>query len=403
MTTYYILIDLSPSERAIYLELVQFLAATDFVIVRTNDKAGDRNRQIHDVVHGSGDGKPALFMRASHFSFGGYLGEANDETDDGAGPAKLLQEIIHARDGEYKELVARFKKLLRKTYWLHEQVELELEEGQAPCKQYVGVSERIQAHDFGDLNTTKALSKLVREAPIAYREDDWRFYYRPSGSKAKDGDSLPEYPTGNNTTHGVTHVTRMQFELRTAATELNKVTVQLVKQARSRRFVNNIAIIQADEALVCSHCSRGGLQAADVKLMAQCGHLLAAACSVQNDCPVNGCNAHNRDYQKMIGSSFGESTSDTCSAHGSKLDTMIQICKRIKFLEEFGLIFVQHEQSTASLKKALKAGGIAYADLSKESTASNVLENFQNRKAKKGEELATVLILNIGDANASGR
>jgi hypothetical protein len=396
MTTHYHLVDLSPSERAIYLELVQFLAATDFVIVRTNDKAGDRNKQIHDVVHGSGDGKPALFMRASHFTFGGYLGKEN--------PAKLLQHIIRARDNEYKESVAKFKKLLRKTYWLHRQVELELEEGQAPCKQYVGVSERIQGHDFGDLDTTKALSKLIREAPIAYRDDDWRFDYRPSGSKVKEGvSSLPEYPTGNNTTHGVTHVTRMQFELRTAATELNKATVQLVKQARSLRFVKTIAKIQANKAQVCSHCSRGELQVADVKLMAQCGHLLAKTCSIQNDCPVNGCNAYNRDYQKMIGSSFGETAGDFCSAHGSKLDAVLRTCKRIKSLKEFGLIFVQYEQSTAALEKALTDKKIAYADLRKESTASNVLENFQNRKAKKGEEQATVLILNIGDANASGR
>src|SRR3984957_18161627 len=70
------LVDFSASERAIYLELLQFLAATDFVYKRGKSAKGDRDDQIQQVVSKSGDGKPALFLRASHFTF---LGAQNTE------------------------------------------------------------------------------------------------------------------------------------------------------------------------------------------------------------------------------------------------------------------------------------------------------------------------------------
>jgi hypothetical protein len=105
----------------------------------------------------------------------------------------------------------------------------------------------------------------------------------------------------------------------------------------------------------------------------------------------------------MAGSTFGQASADSCSAHGSKLDAVVTLTKDIEAKEEYGLIFCQHHESTDKLAEALTVAGISYADLRKEATSSDVLEAFQNETEQKHGAKARVMILNIGDANASGR
>ncbi|KAE9378131.1 hypothetical protein N431DRAFT_328897 [Stipitochalara longipes BDJ] len=394
MKEHFCLIDQSPSEKAIYLELLQHLAATDFMIVRNNDRTGDRAKQIRDVVHGSGDGKPALFMRASHFTVDNY------ETED---VASLLQAVILSRDKEVNRLKVDFQIQLKKTYWLDVEVDREhREEGKLACDYYIKLRDRIIDNNLGDLESAKFASELLKKAPKKYHQDDWKAFYRPLGSKANEDHPMPEYPSGDNDTHGVAHITRMAFELRTAATHLNKIMIRFVKEKRSLRFVRNIAAIQGASNLSCAHCGVTDLDPANVLLMTECGHLLASTCAMSNDCPVNGCSAYNRAYQKMNGSEFGSTTSDSCSTHGTKLDAIVELIKTFEAKNEFGLIFCQYHQTTDKLEDALKSAGVPYADLRKEATSSKVLEAFQNGTTGKGKKKARVMILNIGDANASG-
>jgi SNF2 family DNA or RNA helicase len=395
-TTHYSLVDQSPSEQAIYLELVQHLAATDFIIVRINPSEGDRAKQIQDVASGSGDGKPALFMRASHFTF-----EADKENKSAS---DLCKAIMENREAERDETLASIERELKRTYWLHVRVDLDRKDGEPPCHHFTSFRNRISTNQLGDLPTTKRLSEAIVRAVKGYNQNDWKIYYRAVGSKIDDK-NLPEYPTGQNASHGVTHVTRMAFELRTWATRITKFTTRLVRQERSLRFIENVRHVQCGDPLSCSHCGISNLQPADVKVMAQCGHLLAVNCCSGNDCPVNGCNAFNREYQKIIGSGFGQAKFDSCSKHGSKMDAVLELIQQIiEDKNEKVLVFIQHKQSTDKLEAALTAAGIAYSDLRKETTSSDVLDSFQRSNApKNGRKPSKVLILNIGDANASGR
>ena len=391
------LIDQSPSEVAIYVELLQHVAATDFQMVRTSNKTGDRAKHINSIVHGTGDAKPALFMRASHFTVDGYKIQ---------GAADALQTVIANRNEESNDLKASFERQLKKTYWLHVQVDREHREEQMPaCDYYTGLVERFEGEDnnIGDLESANFARTLIKKAPAQYKQDDWRLFYRPLGSPADGANPLPEYPDGYNQTHGVAHITKKAFELRTAVTQLNKLMVQFVRQKRSLRFVRYMAAIQGPHNLSCAHCGIQNLQPANGKLMADCGHYLCSTCAKSDECPVDGCTGHNRAYQKLNGLMFGSTASDSCSSHGTKMDAIVKLIKTFVAKKELGLIFCQYNETTDQLVEALKAAGIPYADLRKEATSAKILEHFQNRTAPKGQKVAVVLLLNIGDANASGR
>jgi SNF2 family DNA or RNA helicase len=376
--------------------LVQHLAPTEFIIVRINAFEGDRAKHIQDVASGSGDGKPALFMRASHFTF--------DESED---TSDLCKAIVDHRIQEHKASLENFKYQLKRTYWLHIRVNSDKQDGDRHCHHFTSFEDRIHKNHLGDKPTTDTVQAAIEAAKKAYREDDWKEYYRPAGKALSDKDTkpLPEYPTGLNNSHGVTHVTRMAFELRTWASKLSKLTTLIVHQERSLRFIQNVRLVQCGGLLTCSHCGASNLKPNDVKVMAQCGHLLAVTCCSGNDCPVIGCKAFNREYQKLAGSGFGQAKFDSCSSHGSKMDAVLELIQHIvEDKDEKVLVFVQHKQSTDKLEATLKDAGIVYSDLRNETTSSDVLNSYQTGKASKnGAKPSKVLILNIGDANASGR
>ncbi len=400
-TIHYRLVDQSPSEKAIYLELLQHLAATDFMIVRTNPNEGDRVKQIHDVASGFGDGKPALFMRASHFTFDND--EKGTEEDNLSG---LCMAIMKAREKELDDSLKYFKEQLKRTYWLHKRVNSDKKVEGEPYDHFTGFQNRINNNHLGDLPTTETISKAIDTAMMSYRADDWRKYYRPAKTKitGRDTNPLPEYPTGWNTSHGVNNVPSMVFELRTWVSKISRQAILIARQKRSLRFIQNVRRVQCGETLTCSHCGDANLQPSDVKVMAQCGHLLAICCCSGNDCPVRGCAAFNREYQKLAGSDLGQAKFDTCSSHGSKMDAVIELIQDIiEHKHEKVLVFVQHMQSTTKLENALEGADIVFKNLRNETTSSEDLNSFQTGKASRNGMTPNVLILNIGDANASGR
>jgi hypothetical protein len=381
------LVDFSASERAIYLELLQFLAATDFVYQRGKPAKGDRDDQIQQVISKSGDAKPALFLRASHFTF---LGAQNTE--------QLCDMIVARRRDQVQAAVDEFELHLKQTYWLHRQV--------PDCKRFDNFKSRVTTRKLGDLQVCQSLKKSLAKAAQKYRKGDWRQFYRKPGTDVeKVKNSLPAYPEGKNNTHGVYHIPQMEFELRTWVTKLNSDIEEIINQKRALRFFQNILSFQRITSFVCAHCGISGLKPGEVKVMGQCGHLLGLECCEDNDCPVSGCSAYNRDYQKLNGFSLVQSSSQWCSEHGSKIDAII---KKIQWIidvkDEKALIFAQWTQSTDKLEEALVAAKIPFSDLRREQTSSKILQHFQNgTPTSVGGKVAKVLIMNIGDANASGR
>lgn len=398
--------DLSASELAMYLELLQHLAATDFVLKRaTSSKKSsekpfknDRADQIEEVVTGTGDAKPALFLRASQFTF---LGVQEDISD-------LCDGIMKLRKKQYKAWLTTFDDHLRRTFWLYKRVEIERKSGEAPCTKFPSFENRVRGHKFGDQDVSKALESRLEQAPGNYREEDWGLWYRKPGTKIKadDPNPLPELPTGQNTSHGVTHITRMAFELRTWVTKLNTLIEEIIKQRRALRFFENILYIQRNNIFACAHCGTTGLPATEVKVMGGCGHLLAKECCSGDDvCPVLRCGSFNREYQKLVGSDLGQAGSEQCSKYGSKMDAIRNLIEGItQTSDDKILVSVQFSQSTIKLEEALEAAHIPFSDLRKETTSSKVLQSFQNGTSPcKGGQPSRVLIMNIGDANASGR
>ena len=383
------LVDLSPSERAIYLELLQFLAATEFILKRGKSAKGDRSDQIQEVVPSSGDGKPALFLRASQFTFPGVRDTS-----------ELCDMIVVRRKHELQAYSDQFKKNLKQTIWLHKQ--------DPECSRFRKFTARVESHKLGDVEVSKQLEQYISKALARYHKDDWQKFYRKKGTnieKCKEADTLPEYPTNEKATGGHSHLTRVASENRTIISKLNNVVEEIINQTRALRFFENILLIQRGAELVCARCGVTDLTPAIVKVMGQCGHLLGLECCKDNDCPVSGCSAYNREYQKLHGSTLVGSRLQWCSEHGSKIDEIIKLVRSIvNEKKEKDLIFAQWSESTDKLEEALVAAKVPFSDLRKEATSSKTLQHFQNgTPPKKGAKVSEVLIMNIGDANASGR
>jgi hypothetical protein len=378
-------VDLSPSERAINLELVQFLAATNFELKRKKAVEGHRGNQIQEVLPSSGDGKIALFLRASHFTF--------MNVDD---PSKLCDAIVKCRRSEYADSLEVFTKRVKQTVWLHKQV--------AACDRFSKFISRVKEHKLGDREVSRALEKIIATGLAEYHEDDWKEFYREENTDiTKVKDPLPEKPSKDqNTTHGVSHLTREQFELRTVISKLNSDVEETLHQKRSLRFFKHILSLQKDE-FNCSACGIS-LNVAQVHVMGHCGHLLGEECCSSSDCPVSGCSGYNREYQKLSALSLIKSHSEECSEYGSKIDSIIELITWIKDVKnELTLVFAHWSESTDQLQAALTKHNIPFSDLRKEATSSKTLQHFQNQTAPKGKRVSKVLIMNIGDANASGR
>jgi len=400
------LVDLSASELAIYLELLQHLAATDFVLKRAKSSKkssekpfkNDRADQIDEVITSTGDAIPALFLRASHFTSQPPPENVSD----------FCYVIMRLRKMQYEAWLTIFDDDLRRAFWLYKCVEIERKSGEAPCNKFPNFEKRVREHKLGDPDVSKDLESRLEKAPGKYHKEDWRRWYRKPGTKIKASDlnPLPLLPTGQNTSHGVTHITRMAFELRTWVTKLNTVVEEITKQKRALRFFENILYIQRNNIFACAHCGTTGLSATEVRVMGGCGHLLAKECCSGDDvCPVLCCGSFNREYQKLAGSDLGQVGSEQCSKYGSKMDAIRNLIEGItQTSDDKILVFVQFSQSTIKLEEALETAQIPFSDLRKETTSSKVLQSFQNGTSPcKGGQPSRVLIMNIGDANASGR
>ncbi len=385
--THICLVDLSPSERAIYLELLQFLAATDFILKRAKSAKGDRSDQIQEVVPSSGDGKPALFLRASQFTFPGVKDTS-----------ELCDKIIVRREDELQAHSDQFRTNLKQTIWLHKQ--------EPECSRFEKFIARVESHKLGDIEVSKQVEQHILKAKARYHKDDWQQFYRKKGTDiAKCKSTLPEYPTSEKATGGHSHLTRVASDIRTLIGRLSNDVEEIINQTRALRFFQNILLVQRGVKLVCARCGIARVTPVEVKVMGQCGHLLGLECCKDNDCPVSGCHAYNREYQKLHGSTLVGSRLQRDSNHGSKIDEIVKLVRSIvNEQKEKVLVFAQWSESTNKLEEALVAAEIPFSDLRKQATSSKMLQHFQNgTPPKKGAKVSQVLIMNIGDANASGR
>ena len=152
------------------------MAATDFIIQKAGSTRGDRVDQIDEVIAKGGDGKPALFLRASHFTFLGaqYTSSVSDE-------------IVRCRKDEYDQFVEGLVKHLRQTYWL-------CKKEQAGSPSYALWSKwkaTFEEGNSGDAEVDQQVINLVQNTMRNYNYEQWTEFYRPEGTMKFD-DALRE-------------------------------------------------------------------------------------------------------------------------------------------------------------------------------------------------------------------
>lgn len=398
------LVDLTASEKAIFLELMQRLAAANFENRRTRHTDSNMDNLIDEALAGCADVIQALLLRASYFEISG-----NKKNGTAFSACQL---IVEQRQKEYVRLRDDLIEELQKAEWLNRQKTQQ-------CDQLDNWKKRVASNHYGDGESTSEVVRLINRVEEEYHEDDWVYFYREKETdKNKDGNGmlLPLRPEGWSESTSTKHLKKKVAALRVATTELSRKADGFVNHIRSLRFFQALRAIQLHGTggmLICSKCSSSIARPDQATLLTKCGHLVCnTTCHQANNesCPVPTCHALNRSYQKIPGQELGHDDSHSGKvSNGSKIDEIVELFKDLPEGEKV-LLFIQFDNLHEKVKDALERADIHYADLNSGSGAAKAttLTKFQDDKVTKTKtdgslRKANVLILNIGDASASGR
>lgn len=432
---------LPAAERAIYLELQQLLAASDFKMVKgMKSLENDRMKRIRELLGQSDSVGEALMKCASHFTL--------DELHDGLNNAPdACAVIVNIRKMQLKSLEVDMANTLKQAEWL----QLTCRD---PCDQYIGVERQVDSNHFGDVDACEEIKEMMKDAFKNRDEDDWELFYmtleqredfakaeakskaaapaarkrkrassesEATSSGAEQGDPvklLPLLPKGRNGNVEYAH-----SALRDVTNTLRKMIVEYVSRKRCLRFFDCVRTLQKhytdlrvrDEpaaGCACSKCGRTGVSPEEISILSQCGHTACDAChkkheetfynnlAVKEECLVQGCNAINKEWQVIRAPELGVEDDGTRQGrhYGKKIEDIVDLMQKIPADEQV-LLFVQFTDLLDKIVGAFKDKGISYLALNK-GDPSKTLTKFQTQT---DDEKSKVLILNIGDASAAGR
>ncbi|KFY42226.1 hypothetical protein V495_04619 [Pseudogymnoascus sp. VKM F-4514 (FW-929)] len=435
---------LPAAERAIYLELQQLLAASDFKMTKgKRAMENDRMKRIRELLGQSDSVGEALMKCASHFTL--------DELHDGLNNAPdACAVIVGIRNKQLDALEIDLNKTLRQAEYLH----LSCEE---PCDQYVSLKRQVESNHYGDVDACNAIFMAMNEAEKLSSHDDWEEFYMTQeerdivlaaearakpGQKSKakatkkrkrdDSESdgivstdgpddsqklLPLLPYGRNGNVEYAHTA-----LRDVTNILRKMVIEYVSRKRCLRFFDYVRNLQkhytnlrfgneAGAGCTCSKCEKTGLSPEEISILSQCGHTACDSCranhekmfynnlAAKEECLVAGCSAINKQWQVIKAPELGVEDDSTRKGrhYGKKIEDIISLVKNIPDTEQV-LLFVQFTDLLDKIVGAFKDKRITYLSLDKGDPAKT-LTKFQT---ETGKEKSKVLILNIGDASAAG-
>ncbi len=404
-----IAIQQTPSEFAIYMELVDHVLSNEFQNNPIRSGGDDKAKQIKDVTDDSEDGKIALFLRASSF---GNIEEDDDKQKPAQNASDMCHKIAALRDAEYAETLQDFEHEYKKAYWLS----IQTQSNGDPCNQFKNWKDRAQGDRYGDHETSVDIRRVICMVESKYAFEDWKlFYHKPQDNARGDAEHksrsrLPVYPEGMTDTHGKTHLSRVVADLRSSTSRLNKTCEQLVIRTRSLRVFRSVRAIQGTLSMSCSMCCKVS-STASLTLLGRCGHVICTRCKVSSVCGVSvqgdKCMAVVAEHQRIPCASLRSQTAtDRNTVYGSKIDYVVALIKNkitdheIKDDEKV-LLFVQHQQTQQKLEEAFDNAKISWTNLNNKISASTNLKQFQNDTGKM--TFTKVLIMNTGDESAAGR
>ena len=305
-----------------------------------------------------------MLIRASYLSL---LGAIRSNPQDAWTAFNAVWEV---RQTQFDALLKEWSRLLDIAVWLHHQPENRSSNG------LCSYLEDVQKNSLGDSDLTTECLTLANKAINEYHPGNVAEFNYGTSNRSKAFEQV-------------------KFDL-------SKVSLDLVEYKRALRFFDSIHRITQFPAQ-CDCCKMVFTRASQFVVLSSCGHLLCTAtCSLAlgGDCPTPRCSDHYQNHQMIPGQRLvGDLVEKGYSDKGEKLRQVVDLVRQIPETDQV-LVFVQSSLLHQKVVEAFKESGISVSDLKTTASLSTTLTAFQKMKGKK---MIKVLVLNIGDASASGR
>ena len=169
-----ILIQQSPAETAIYLELCKQLMTYNHLGRRGGRKGirSDQEDRLDEVIGSSKTSEEALLKRCSSLALQGRW-------HNGVPEALTCSSLIETRLKQLEGLKEELMKDFRQAAWVYCACDLRHEK-------FHKFIESIKAHDFGDKTVTENLYQLIKSAILTSQADDWKLFFADPAQVAED-------------------------------------------------------------------------------------------------------------------------------------------------------------------------------------------------------------------------
>lgn len=433
-----VLIEQSPAERAIYLELYKQLMAQNRQLRRRGQGqfGNDQIERLDEIIGSSGSPEEALLKRCSSLALQGRW-------DDGKPEAVTCKTLLGIREKQLGGLVDDILKKFKMAAWIYCGCDLKYEAFQ----KFV---ESLIRHDFGDSTVTGKAYPLLKNAVFTSKHENWKLFFSEprqeetseeqndiesqntepdlkddQANEGGDEEAIEEPPkSAKNKNTGRKKTTKpalakpepsvlpprprkiYEYELllRETTSTLRNLIVEWVLRERALRFLRTVRLIQTETKIPeCAGCESnpGSLEA--INVLGSCGHALCGTCAwgaiQREECAVDGCHGSGKRFNVIKASTLGHDGEDKSATFGGrKLDKLVEIIRTIP-KDERALLFIHFPDLMQVTSKALELAGIKHTVISPTDRRSAAkVEQFQ--KASFGDN--RVLILNLGGEMAAG-
>ncbi|KAL2800195.1 hypothetical protein BJX66DRAFT_350936 [Aspergillus keveii] len=413
-TEHIILVEQSPAEKVVYLELYKQLMTYNRQLRRSGGRGrfgSDQADRLDEIIESSSTAEEALLKRCTSLALQGRW------DGDGQPEAVTCQSLINVRLEQLAKLKDEFRNRVKLAAWVYNACDVSYEK-------FHKFIESVVRHDFGDMLVTEEAYPIIKDAIFTSHCDDWKLFFASpyeqtnvdiEGNDAEETNTNQAKKKPKDTLPLPTKPTRVgEFEpmLREVTTTIRNLIVEWVLRERALRFLGTALQVQTGPQKIfpCHRCQGRPVSLAKMNILGSCGHALCSNCTPmtteKEECAVMGCRGSGKKFNVINAMTFspndldGDRNMDKSSRYGgTKLDALVHIIRNRVPVDERVLLFIQFLDLMEIASKALDLAGIKHITIfSTDRKSTQKIEQFQ--KTSFGEN--KVLLLNLGSEMAAG-
>ncbi|PYI05069.1 hypothetical protein BO78DRAFT_387948 [Aspergillus sclerotiicarbonarius CBS 121057] len=443
-----VLVQASPAERVIYLELYKQVMTYNRQLRRgrRGKFSSDQMERLDEIIGSSTTAEEALLKRCSSLALQGRW------DDQGNPEITTCASLIATRAQQLDVLKSDLMMKLKLAAFVYCDCDLRHET-------FHKFIESIVRDDFGDAAVTQEVYLLVKTAFLTSEADDWQYFFAAPEEQLSDTEDMSDAETqatseaasedeiesvededlappaakrarvamkkgqtdqgkkGSGSTHSGKDESKNEEllkrprELEEFEPFLNEVTatirdliVEWILRGRALRFLRTAHLVQTGAEIgQCDSCCCDLETVENMNVLGSCGHALCTNCATQTmqmeECAVQGCQGSGKRFNVIKASTLGRDEIDRAADFGgSKLDRMIEIVRGMP-TNERALLFIQQPELMEVASKALDLAKIKHTAISAtDRRSAQKIDKIQ----KASFEDDKVLILNLGGEMAAG-